>query len=258
MLKRRYPKRQVMTTIVLLILIVALVGIASVLHLSNSYQLYQQTEESKAYLQSVTTTLQEDAVLLAKEYGNKPATISTKAWLVFEGSTDPNTFASILLLLEKYQMQSAFFLSANQWVEQGDSAWLQSLKSTSGLNHFIGLTGYDAYTDVASLSTATALIEMASASYQLLCECQMQASMFLWKNTAISNEILASSYACDIKSMVVPSSYVSASSFATQVEASQYVSYLRQDSIVCMKLTNGQSTADLATIEWLLVALSIA
>ncbi len=255
MRKRNIRKNQIMTTVVLSILIVVLLGIASGLHVSSSYQLYHQTEEAQTYLQTVTATLQAEHPLLAKVYTDKPATISTKAWLVFEGSTDANTFASILSLLEKYQMSSAFFLSANQWVEQGTIGFMTS---TNGLTHSVGLTGYDVYTDLASFSTADAFIDIASASYHLLLQCETQASMLLWKNTTIANDILLSCYACGLKTVVVPSSYINASSFATQGDASAYVSHLREDSIVCMKLTNGQATADLTAIEWLLVALKVA
>ena len=235
-------KKQLRTTIFLLILIAGLVGggyyvrnpaQAPVVLSSNAAPVLQGVDDAVKRYESRTP---EDKAQLRSSADDG---IQQKAELVFEGLSDESATQSLLDALKQNGLAAAFYVTGEE-----ASARAKSLSMITGAGYTVGI----AFTEAAYAMDAAAATRVLSAFVRTSAAIQTVAGV--WPSQILSlstpsDDLLAVAFACSMDKVIVPTRVVSLKEAASTELAQQLVDSLARKSILCVKL--GESEPDAAT-----------
>lgn len=238
-------KRQLRTTILLLLLIAACLGAAFY------FRLQTQTPTAALLTSDAEPVMQEvnDAI---KRYENRSAedlaTLRTsadentpeKAELVFEGLSDAKTTQSLLDSLAKNNLSASFYVTG-----EDATANLASLSLIADAGYTIGTAYTETTYAMDSVAAKRAMSDFVRSSATI------QTVVGVWPSQILSlskpsNEVLAAAFACSMTTVIVPSKIINLGDAATAELAQTLVGGLPRTSILCVKLSKTEAKADTA------------
>ena len=149
--------------------------------------------------------------------------------LVFEDLTDKETMLKLLMLLDKYQVKSTFFVTGNQCAEQEDL-----IKEITNRGHVVASLTLDGKEKKEELTVeecrkdfvlSSKIIEVTTKTKPLYLRC---------KDTKYTNSILANTKASGYQSIVVPSKFISYQSFKEVKQVQEYVNTLSAGNLTAI------------------------
>ena len=236
-------KKQLRTTVLLLIFIAGC--------LTAAFYFHAQNEKVTAFSSDAEPVMQEIADAVTRYETHRPEDVAAlresaddsyaqKAELVFEGLGNERTTRELLDILQKNNLPASFYITG-----EDATVNLGSISLIANAGYTIG----SAYTDTTGILDAAAAKRAVSDFVRT--SAAIQTSTGVWPSQMLSlnrpaDELMAAAFACSVDTVIVPTKVISLQETTTDADAAKLVSDLSRGSILCVKLSKTDTDTNTA------------